>query len=113
EELILRTDTSKYPTDWSRDGQSLLYTDSQLSNDVWVLPLSGDRKPIPFLTTPANENRARFSPDGHWIAYTSDESGNSCVYVQRFPASGGKWQVSEGAGVEPHWRGDGRELYYS
>lgn len=57
-----------------------------------MLPLSGDKEPIPFLQTPFAESRARFSPDGRWIAYTSNEGGGLQVYVQSFPASGGKWQ---------------------
>lgn len=75
EGLLLKTDGSKYPTDWSRDGRYILFTETTSSQDVWVLPLSGDKKPIPFLQTMFNESRARFSPDGRWIGYTSDESG--------------------------------------
>lgn len=112
ETLLLKTDASKYPTDWSRDGQYLLYTEAQNGNDVWALPLSGDKKPIPFLQTPFDETRARFSPDGRWIAYTSNESGRGEVYVQSFPPSGGKWQISTAGGFEPHWRGDGHELFF-
>jgi serine/threonine protein kinase/Tol biopolymer transport system component len=112
EELLLKTDASKFPTDWSRDGQYILYTELMNGQDVWVLPLSGDKKPMPFLQTPFPENRARFSADGRWIAYTSYESGQGQVYVQSFPPSGGKWQISTAGGVEPHWRGDGRELFY-
>ena len=112
DELLLKTDGSKFPTDWSRDGKYILYTELKSSPDVWVLPLSGDKKPMPFLNTPFSENRARFSPDGRWIAYTSDESGVGQIYVQSFPPSGGKWQISATGGVEPHWRGDGRELFY-
>jgi len=85
-----------------------------------VLPLEGDRKPVPFLITQFNERQARFSPDGHWVAYTSDESGQDEVYVRSFSVNsagtaveaGGKWPISNGFGVDPHWRGDGRELYY-
>lgn len=113
DELLLNTDGSKYPTDWSRDGGRILFTEAKGSQDVWVLPMSGDKKPIPFLQTPFNESRARFSPDGRWIAYTSDEGGVLEIYVQPFPPSGGKWQISTSGGVEPHWRGDGRELFYN
>ncbi len=88
--------------------------------DIWVLPLEGDRKPVPFLATEFNERQARFSPDGHWVAYTSDESGQDEVYVRSFSMNsagtaveaGGKWPISNGFGADPHWRGDGRELYY-
>ena len=102
------------PTDWSRDGQFIL--SEQLSDktkyDLVVVPLSGDRKPMPFLQSEFDEGHARFSPDGRWVAYTSNESGRPEVYVQPFPASGGKWQVSTGGGILPMWRGDGRELFY-
>jgi hypothetical protein len=85
-----------------------------------VLPLEGDRKPVPFLSTEFGEREARFSPDGHWVVYTSEESGHAEVYVRSFSINsagtaveaGGKWLVSNGGGVEPRWRGDGRELYY-
>jgi Tol biopolymer transport system component len=77
-----------------------------------VLPLSGDRKPIPIAATPAQEANPRFSPDGRWIAYESDESGRMEVYVSAFPPIGGKSQISFGGGSEPAWRGDGRELFF-
>jgi serine/threonine protein kinase len=115
EELLLKTDSSKYPTDWSRDGRYILYTsyrNAQATLDLWVLPLSGDRKPMPFLQTPYTEFGARFSPDGRWIAYTSNETGQNQVYVQSIPPSGDKWLISTSRGLEPRWRGDGRELFY-
>src|SRR5205814_1046544 len=74
--------------------------------------LEGDRKPFPFLQTPFAETLAVFSPDGRWIAYRSDESGNDEVYVQTFPASGGKWPVSTKGGGDPRFRRDGKELFY-
>jgi eukaryotic-like serine/threonine-protein kinase len=76
------------------------------------VPLDGDHKPIPVLQTPFNETQPQFSPDGKWIAYQSDESGAAQIYVQSFPPSGGKWQVSTSGGSSPRWRGDGKELYY-
>ena len=84
-------------------------------SEVWVLPLECDRKPIPFLTARFNQGQARFSPDGHWVAYTSNESGRDEVYVRSFSMNSartavevsGKWQISNGYGQEPHWRGDG------
>jgi Tol biopolymer transport system component len=72
----------------------------------------GDRKPIPFLQTPFNEDGPKFSADGHFIAYYSDESGPYEVYVQPFPASGAKWQISSGGGMQPRWRPDGKELFF-
>jgi eukaryotic-like serine/threonine-protein kinase len=77
-----------------------------------VLPLFGDRKPIPYLQTEFVEAQARFSPDGRWIAYSSNESGRPEVYVQSFPASASKSKVSTDGGAEPRWRRDGKELFY-
>ncbi|HWS90074.1 MAG TPA: protein kinase [Pyrinomonadaceae bacterium] len=113
EELILKTEDAKWATDWSPDGRHVLYaTQGRQSNDLWVLPLFGERRPEPFARTDFSEGGGRFSPDGRWIAYTSNESGRFEVYVQSFPASGGKWQVSNGGGGSPRWRRDGRELFY-
>jgi hypothetical protein len=76
------------------------------------LPLFGDRKPIPFLNTRFSEYPGQFSPDGRWIAYRSDESGKSEVYVAPFPGPGGKWQISVAGGDWPRWRADGTEIFY-
>jgi serine/threonine protein kinase len=114
DELLLKSITSKYPDDWSLDGKFVLYdeADPKTRFDLGVLPLFGDRKPRPYLKTEFNETHARFSPDAKWVAYASDESGRAEVYVQSFPATGGKWQVSSGGGDQPMWRRDGRELFY-
>ena len=80
--------------------------------DLWVMPLFGDRKPLPFLQTPFNENPGQFSPDGRWMAYASSESGRYEVYVTPFPGPGGKWQVSTAGGDWPRWRRDGKEIFY-
>jgi Tol biopolymer transport system component len=112
EELLLCSNASKYPTDWSRDGRFLLYTEIGTLSDLWVLPMTGARTPERFLTTRFSENRARFSRDGKWVAYTSNEAGAEEVFVQSFPYGKGKWRVSWRGGVEPHWRADGRELFY-
>ncbi len=114
EELLLKSSESKTPTDWSRNG-SLLYTvtNSKTKNDVWVLPMEGEKKPRPFLVTDFNESGARFSPDGRFVAYQSNESGNDEVYVRSFPDGGGKWQVSKGGGAVPAWSRDGKQLFYS
>jgi eukaryotic-like serine/threonine-protein kinase len=121
-ELLLKTGEDKYATSWSPDGRLLLYTqlNPKTKRDIWALPLDGDKKPLPFLVTPLNEGNPRFSPDGRWVAYESDESGNYEIYVRSFSMNaartaveaGGKWQVSKGCGIDPHWRSDGRELYY-
>ncbi|HYG81117.1 MAG TPA: protein kinase, partial [Pyrinomonadaceae bacterium] len=113
EELLLKTEDAKFANDWSPDGRHVLYNAmTRQSSDLWVLPLFGERRPEPFVRTDFQESGGRFSPDGRWIAYTSDESGRYEVYVQSFPASGGKWQVSNGGGGSPRWRRDGRELFY-
>jgi Tol biopolymer transport system component/predicted Ser/Thr protein kinase len=121
DQLLLQSSEPKYPQDWSRDGHFLLYTvlGKNSGSDLWVLPTSGSApgsaKHAPFLATPFSENHGQFSPDGRWVAYTSNESGGFDVYVRSFPASsegGGKWQVSKGGGRQPRWRRDGRELFY-
>ncbi len=114
EEVLLKSGERKVPDDWSSDGQFIVYQthNPKTKWDLWVLPMPGDRQPFPFLQTEFNEQQAQFSPDGKWIAYTSDESGAPEVYVQTFPASGGKWRVSTGGGNQPQWRRDGKELFY-
>ncbi len=114
DEVLLKSDNSKLPNDWSADGKFILYQEQAPKTgwDLWVLPLSGEQKPFPFLQSEFYEGQARFSPDGKWIAYSSDESGIWQVYVQSFPASGGKWQASTNGGVQPQWRRDGKELFY-
>jgi DNA-binding winged helix-turn-helix (wHTH) protein len=102
----------KIPGNWAPDGQMVFATTSpQFRLDLWRLP-AGARTPVPYLQTPFNELHGQVSPDGRWIAYTSDESGNWEVYLQTFPTPGGKRVVSIGGGGEPLWRKDGRELYY-
>ena len=116
EELLVESDVDKYPNSWSRDGRFVLYSTAfdvpKTKTDLWVLPLSGDRKPFPFLQTEFNESRGHFSPDGSWIAYQSDESGRDEVYVASFPGPGGKRQISTAGGTFPRWRSDGKEIFY-
>jgi Tol biopolymer transport system component len=102
------------PTDWSRDGRFILAQQlgDKTKYDLVMVPLSADRKPVPYLESEFDEGHGRFSPDGRWVAYASNESGRPEVYVQSFPASGGKWQVSTGGGMLPQWRADGEELFY-
>lgn len=97
------------PTDWSPDGRHLLYIER---GDVWALPMDRRDQPRPFVNTNANEIQARFSPDGRWVAYTSDESGVPEVYVRRFPGGEGTWRVSTDGGAQAQWRGDGKELFF-
>jgi Tol biopolymer transport system component/predicted Ser/Thr protein kinase len=120
-ELLFHSLIQTSPSSWSRDGRFLLITVIGSENrilDIQVLPLTGDRKPVPFLETQHGESQARFSPDGRWVAYTSNESGRSEVYVRPFTAPGaaptvdGKWQVSRNGGNTPAWRDDGREVIF-
>ena len=104
-----------FPTDWSADGRYVLYGGTQVtagSPDIWALPLFGDRKPFPLVQTPFAETNAAFSPDGRWFAYESNESGQLDIYVQPFPPTGGKFQVSKNGGARPVWRRDGQELFF-
>jgi Tol biopolymer transport system component/predicted Ser/Thr protein kinase len=112
EELLLQSADNKQPDSWSPDGRFILYGSSQNNGDLMVLPLTGDRKPFPFLSTPFDEWHGVFSPDGKWVAYQSNESGRDEIYVRPFPGPGGQWQVSTQGGSMPRWRADGKELYY-
>ena len=80
--------------------------------DIWLLPLFGDRKATPFLKTQFEERSSKFSLDGKWVAYVSDESGKFEVYVQPFSGSGSKVKVSSDGGDGPMWRRDGKELFF-
>src|SRR5262245_58856412 len=114
--LLWKSDHAKYPTDWSRDGRFIIYRedDPKTKSDLWFLPVTGssEAKPFPVVQTEANEISGALSPDERWLAYASDESGQYEVYVQSYPAGGGKRQVSTGGGNHPRWRRDGRELFY-
>jgi eukaryotic-like serine/threonine-protein kinase len=114
-EPLLKSDTTDLLSDWSRDGRYILFTsygNARTGADLWVLPLFGDRKPFPYLQTQFTEAGGVFSPDGHWVAYVSNESGSYEVYLSPFPPGGGKWQVSQGGGIQPQWNRDGSALYY-
>jgi serine/threonine protein kinase len=110
------------PLDWSRDGKYLLYTEQNPKSraDLMILPLEGERKPIVFAQTPYSERNGGFSPDGKWIAYSSDDTGRTEVYIRASPtvggasgaAAGGRWQVSNNGAISPRWNGDGKELFY-
>jgi Tol biopolymer transport system component len=127
-QVILADDTrSSFATSWSRDGRFVLF-DSALGRtaqrgDLWVLPLDGGGKPIQLTQTPFNELNARFSPEGHWIAYQSDESGRDEIYAMMFVQSdqaaspavikpSRRSVVSNEGGIQPRWRLDGKELFY-
>ena len=129
EELLYEALQPDSPSSWSADGRFILLqgTSPKTIYDLWVLPMSGanaspagrsqeknegDRKARPFLSTPFDERNGQFSPDGQWVAYRSNESGQFEIYVRPFPGPGGQWQVSTAGGIAPRWRRDGKELYY-
>ena len=114
EELLVHPGLNGAPDDWSPDGKWIVYeqTGQKTANDLWLLPLSGDRKPLPYFQTPFDEMNAHFSPDGRWMAYQSNESGQIQVYVQTVPVSSAKYQISISGRSSPRWRPDGKELYY-
>jgi Tol biopolymer transport system component len=115
EEPVLESDRDQILDDWSPDGRYLLYEtrgDPKTRTDVWAVPLIGDRKSFPVLQTAYREVEAMFSPDGHWVAYNSDESGRSEVYVTSFPGPGRRWQVSATGGVQPRWSRTGKEIFF-
>jgi Tol biopolymer transport system component len=101
------------PSFFSPDGQLLALNRSGPATglDIWVLRI-GDRKAQAFLQTPFDEHSASFSPDGRWLAYASNASGRSEIYVLPYPGPGGKWQISPDGGAEPVWNRNGRELFY-
>jgi Tol biopolymer transport system component len=114
EKLLLKTNFPKSPSGWSSDGRLLFYgsTDPQTGGDIWALPLVGKPEPYPVVRTAADEQYGTLSPDRRWLAYISNETGVYEVYVESFPATGLKRQVSTQGGFEPQWRGDSKELFY-
>jgi Tol biopolymer transport system component len=112
-EHLIASEHNNAPHSWSPDGQLLAYIELNPTTgfDIWMLRLS-DRKAQLFLRTTFNESVPRFSPDGRWLAYVSDESGHWEIYVQPYPGPGGKWQISTEGGTEPVWNPNGRELFY-
>jgi serine/threonine protein kinase/Tol biopolymer transport system component len=118
EELLFDDDQIVISSNWSGDGKYLLYSRGPVhaaGEEVWALPLEGDRKP--FQVVPHRDNafatQGKLSPDGHWLAYASTESGQAEVYVVPFRGGQGKWQVSQNGGNEPSWSRDGKTLYYA
>jgi len=104
----------QYVTSWTSDGRAIAYDregpDTGL--DLWVLSLDGDPTSSPFLVSPFDEQAGTFSPDGRFMAYVSNESGQHEVYVRPYPGPGGEVIVSTGGGTEPVWARDGTELFY-
>jgi serine/threonine protein kinase len=114
-QVLFHPGGAPWPMDWSRDGRFLLYRQhgNDTGSDLWFVPMQGDHKPMPYLVTPFSEGQAQFSPDGHFVVYTSNETGTEEVYVRPFPRSNsGKWRISSKGGNEPRWRRDGNELFY-
>ena len=114
EELLVPDQTGMIfaPDDWSHDGKTIFYSPSiftQKEDGIWAVSLDGDRKPRQILTHGTDAN---LSPDGHWLAYNSPESGRSEIYVEAYGGGQGKWQVSPNGGQVPHWSADGQELFY-
>ncbi len=126
EELLLHSDQDKLAFSWSSDGRYLTFTsgDPPAKEDLWILPMEGERKPFVFLRTSFNEATPHFSQDGRWISYASDESGRYELYVRPFtppgaaPATGtspeGKWRISkDSATSRGFWRQDGKEFIFA
>ena len=114
-ERLVTSPTVQSPHSWSPDGKVLAIYERKEQGalrDIWVLPMTAERKPVPFLVTPFNERSPMFSPDGRWLAYVSDESGRDEVYVRSYAESGQKIPVSTEGGTDPVWSRNGRELFY-
>ena len=116
EEGFFSSDSRKTPTQWSRDGRFIVYSETNLKTreDLWVLPFDNGKagKPIPFLHSEFNEAYGQLSPDNRWMAYTSDESGRREVYVRAFPSAEEPKRISNNGGDQPRWLGNGKELYF-
>ncbi len=113
-EQLVQSSQHQDPGSSSPDGQLVAYAEVDPANkwDLWLVSLAEPRTPKPFRRTPANEYHPMISPNGRWIAYTSDESGRSDVFIEAFPGGGQRQQVSNAGGEEPFWARDGRVLYY-
>ena len=114
EQPLLKNETHFHLQSWSPDGKLIAYerVGSSGQYEIWMFPLEGDRKPYSYLASQFRLNQPAFSMDGHWLAYTSNESGRGEVYVQRFPGPGEKIQVSTDGGSNPEWTHDGKQLVY-
>lgn len=113
-EPIVRPSSPQIAGDWHPGGQFIAFEDktADAGSNVSILTLGGDGTPTPFANTRFNETAPRFSPDGRWIAFVSDEAGTPDVYVRPFPGPGEAHRISSGGGGNPRWRRDGKELFY-
>jgi hypothetical protein len=113
-DTLLADELRRFPTSWSADGRTLAFfaVDSGLGHDIGLLDTAGSGVPRPFISTPFFEAGALFSPDGEWVAYVSDKSGQKDVYARPFPGPGAEIPISVGGGVEPAWAPTGRVIYY-
>jgi Tol biopolymer transport system component len=114
EEMFLASPRAMWPSDWSSDGRYIAFTSAGNAgaNEVWALPLFGDRKPFAVIETPSNGSNGVFSPNGRWIAYQANENGRPQIRVQTFPPTAGPLEVSKTGGIQPMWRQDGKELFF-
>ncbi|HUO85019.1 MAG TPA: hypothetical protein VM534_07895, partial [Thermoanaerobaculia bacterium] len=117
EQPLLITPDNLYPSDWSRDGRFLIFdrvaARSGARADIWALPMEREGKPFPLVEGDSDDWGGMVSPDGRWLAFTSDDSGRYEIYVIPFPGPGPRRQISTGGGLAPFWRADGQELLYS
>ena len=115
-EVLVDSAQGVHPCGFTPDGKALLYSltkENPVGADIYMLPLAGDRQPVLVLGSAFNKREARVSPDGRWLAYTSNEAGGGPnVFVRPFPAGEGRWQISNRNGAEPRWSPDQRELFY-
>jgi len=114
EDIIVRAQSTLWPLDWSPDGNLILYSTAAADGkrELWVVSVYGEHTPKLYLPGASVQTHGQFSPDGNFVAYSSGESGRSEVYVQQFPAAGGKRQISTNGGIQPRWRHDGKELFF-
>jgi len=114
EKVLVESDELKYPTDWTPDGGLLLYMNfvGGKGPHLWIHQTAAEKKDYPLLGTNFAEENGRFSPDGRWLAYVSEETGKDELFVVPFPSLSSKWQVSTAGGEQAVWRADGKELFY-
>jgi Tol biopolymer transport system component len=113
-EELSRSDYPRYPLSFSRDGKFMAFTEIHPSRkrDIWLMPLEGDRKPQPLLTTDADEYDAKFSPDSRWLAYVSNETGRDEIFIRRVGEGAGRKQLSSEGGIAPVWAPNSRDIYF-